>query len=318
MYSINHTFKHRFNTMIPIILTICFLFVVLFPIVGHAQTVSGITDMLKSESTIFADSDDIRYKYDGDTGILTIYAVKTNENGLQYAADTAYIRVEPDGRWEMIPQDENDISPLTIDDARVMINKRLWLYKADKYDNSYMLDLTSTPIKDADGTEWYPLLDDFSTQSKFTAYLKEIFVDNIALDYISQTTVRVFGNELYDIGNKSSSESFNYDDCFIEQTFVSEDGRWHFYKVTVNVNSEFASTFTVGIYFSQNGWRIGYDGFNNVSMLDNMNKIENGNVKIDSTVVEDNPSTTDFSLIPLLFAAMSGTGMIFALKTKRR
>lgn len=307
-----NVYKRYLKKFILFIFTVCFTFA-LFTVTTNAKTVTGLIDTLKAESKYFAESENIRYSYNKEAKLLTMYAILTAENGIEYIADTAYVDVDQDEHWR-IRTDEKKPSNLSDEEARIITDKRLWLYKADKYDNTFLLDFTVTPIKDANGTEWYPLLDEFSTAGKFTSYLKTIFTDSIASDYITNSSIRVFGNELYDIGGKVSQHTFNYESYLLEKTYVSENGDWYFYKVTVPMDDEIGNlTFTIGLYFTENGWRICYDGFKNISEI---TSFANAEKRIE--LGEDgNPSTCDFSVIYPVLLTISVTIPTFILKKKR-
>ncbi len=303
-----NVYKRYLKKFILFTLTVCFTFA-LFTLNTNAQTVTGLIDTLKSESTEFAKSDNIRYSYNNETRLLTMYAVLTAENGIEYIADTAYVDISSDGNWSIreyakIPNSISD------EEARILTDKRLWLYKTDKYDNTYLLDFTATPIKDANGTEWYPLLDEFSTQSKFISYLKSIFSNSLATDYITNTSIRIFGNELYDIGGKVSLIPFKYEGYLLEQTFVSENGGWYFYDITIPSEDFGNLTFTIGLYYEDNGWRVCYDGFKENSEISSFVKAEK-KIELDD---ESNPSTCDFSIIAPMLSVLALTGITFILK----
>ena len=301
----------RLFKRVAIALTVCILSFVI-ALSASVQTIAGTLDLLKASSEAFNESEDLRYSFNPQTGIVSVFALKTAEDGIEYIADTAYIEYGQGGLIKILP-DSYSPKKLTDEEARAIINRRLWLYKADKYDNTYMLDLTATPIKDADGTEWYPLLDDFSTQSKFISYLKEIFTDNLASNYIVDTSVRHFGNELYDIGGKVSQYSFDYSGYLLEQIFASDNGGWYFYKITVPMDEEIGTLeYTVGLYYSENGWKICYDGFKNTSETDYLEKIEQNSFEIE----DDNPSTGDITLLYPLLSVCSLIGIVF-LKIKK-
>lgn len=307
-----HTNKRNFKKFILFTLTVCLTFA-LFTVNSSAQTVTGLIDTLKSYSAEFAKSENIRYSYDKEASLLTMYAILTADNGIEYIADTAYVDVDRDGNWKVRTEDIIP-DPLSDEEARILTDKRLWLYKADKYDNTYLLDFTQTPIKDTSGTEWFPLLDEFSTTSKFTAYLKTIFTNSLANDYITNTSIRIFGNELYDIGGKVSMYSFHYEDYLLEKTFESDNGDWYFYKVTVPMDNEIGNlTFEIGLYFTEDGWRVCYDGFGKTSEIASFVKAEK---RID---LEDdsNPSTCDISLIYPLISILAFSGILFVFQKKK-
>ena len=246
---------------------------------------------------ILETAEEIRYSFNESENIIYIYSVKNLNNEYPYISDFIKARADETGRINIVPQQAP--SQITIEGARALIAKRLWLFKTDIYDNTALLDYTKNPIKDANGIELYPLLDEFSTTEKFKKYLNTILTPNLAEHYLEDTTVTEFGNTLYDIGAKVAQYTFDYETFSLEELFTSENWKWRFYRITVPFDEFGDSVFTVGLFYGENGWRIAYSDIQAENELEYFNFY---NYSSEINHKTNNPSTNDISyLIPILF-----------------
>ncbi len=295
------------------------LSVLLFSAITFAASMTETVSKIVSDSKRFENAEEIKYCYDEDNAVLSVFSIKSLDIGneqIDYIDDCVRVKISENGVMNYLPE-STPPSGLSSDEARAMISTRLWLFKTDLYDNTEMLDYTRTPINDY-GIEKYPLLDDFSTFAKFTGYLKTLFTDNIAEHYIEDTTITVFGNELYDIGGKVAQFTFDYDNFATEEVFTSENGAWHLYRVTVYFDNDMHDLentyddFYIGLYYTQKGWRIAQTTFKNESEIIYLETYENKEVKA------NNPSTADISVVFPLILIISLTGSLLCLKKGNR
>ena len=268
-----------------------------------AQSITfDMIDDIVANTDVFKESEQIKYTFDEDSQTITVYSIKTIDSeecnlDYPYYIDTyVRVRIENNGLLRLI--DNVEQAYISIDEVRSIINRRLWLYKVDQFDNTSILDYSKTPIKDNNAIDWYPLLDEFATIDKMQDYLKSILTDNLAENYIKNTSIRVFGNELYDIGGKVSQYSYYYEDFLMSETYVSKNGNWHLYTVTIPDPEGLGECdiFHIGLLLTPEGWRIAYSSIKEGNETDYLQKYEK------STVIEqNNPSTSDYTLIfPLL------------------
>lgn len=265
------------------------------------------------------DASEILYSYDEYSQIITVYELDemNNEENSNTVFSSKFInsyypvKIDNNGMLKYIQVMPPE--PLSLEEVRSLIGIRLWLYKVDLYNNTSILDFSQTPIRDGDYIEWYPLLEEFSTIYKMQDYLKTVMTDNLAEHYINNTSIRLFGNDLYDIGGKVSLYSYNYDGFIVEQVFVSDTGYWQFYKVIVpDTGMSDTDVFMVGLLYTQEGWRIAYSTLKNESEFDYLDIfIRSDNNKI------DNPSTSDNSFLYPLLLIISACILIVYLIIRR-
>lgn len=308
-----------------------FLFLIaltLIPIKSFALSEEDTVKAVVSASAKFDESESIRYYYDEEDGSLTVYSIKSAE--IEYDPDSSSlpnysfmyiddcIKVKTDENGVLKYVSDGIVPPaLSSDAARALIGIRLWLFKVDLYDNTSILDFSKTPIVDSDYyIEWYPLLDEFSTRVKFTDYLRTVFSDNIALAYIDNTSLKIYGNELYDIGGKVAQFSFDSENFGVQEVFTSENGLWHLYRVTVDFDNDMQDledvydVFYVGILYTENGWRIAQTTFKDENELLYLKEYNNDN---DEKAVS-NPSTDDSATLLPVLLCISLFGTFFCIR----
>lgn len=299
---------------------IAMIFVLLFTTFAYAESMNETVSKIVSDSGKFENAGKIEYCY--DNGVLSVFSIKSIDIGNEpsdYIDCCVKVKISEDGVMNYLP--EVNAPNLSYEQARALIGIRLWLFKVDLYDNTSILNFTKTPIKfeDEEYIDWYPLLDDFSTKTKFTDYLKTVFTDGIASSYLdNDTTIRVYGNELYDIGGKVAQFSFDSENYAVEEVFTSDNGAWHQYRVSVKFDSYMGDDlentyddFYVGIFYTENGWRIAQTTFKNESELLYLETYT-------KKATEKNPSTSDFSIFFPLVLSISLTGTLISLKKGKR
>jgi hypothetical protein len=288
--------------------------VLFFTPVTFAESMTEAVSKIVSDSKKFEDAEKIKYCYDEYNSVLSVFSIKSLDIGnepIDYIDDCVRVKISENGVMNYLP--ESAPSALSFDEARAMIHTRLWLFKTDLFDNTEILDFTKNPINDY-GIEKYPLLDTFSTPAKFTEYLKTLFTDNIAEHYLEDTTITVFGNELYDIGGKVAQFTFDYDNFATEEVFTSENGAWHLYRVTVKFDNAMHDLegayddYYVGFFYTENGWRIALTTFKNDYELFYFETYDK------TATAEKNPSTSDLSVLFPLILSISFTGALICFK----
>ena len=292
------------------VMLICVLSLNLF---FYALTPDENVARIVAHSEKMSSAEEVRYYFDDKEGTITVYSVKTLEIDLTYIADRVKVLISQDGVMNYIT--EMSPSVLSTDEARAIVAKILWLYKTDTYNNTPLLDFTRTPITDDEGIERYPLLEEFSTPAKFTEYLKTVFTDNIAENYLNNTTITVFGNELYDIGGKVAQYSLDYENFMLKEIYTSENGLWRFYQVTIP-NEDIDDMiddmiFNIGLMYTENGWRIAYSELTNEQeylYLHKYNSEQNGK--------NYNPATSDILVLFPVLLSVSLVSSIICLKKK--
>ena len=292
--------------------------VIMIGMCTFAESMDETVAKIVADSKIFENAETIKYSFDEKENILTVYSIKefdTQFGKVDYIADSVKVKIAEEGVMHYIQT--TDPSNLSPDEARAIIAKRMWLFYTDLYNNTAMLDFTRTPITDVDGIEKYPLLDDFSTEAKFTEYLKTIFTENVAMHYLEDTSITIFGNELYDIGGKVAQFTFDYENFQLEEIFTAESKAWHLYRVTVkfdNDMNDLADTyddFFIGIFNTENGWRIAQTSLKNESELLYFGTYDN---KATDENNHKNPSTADTSVIVPFIMSISFIGSLLSLK----
>jgi hypothetical protein len=301
---------------IALTVSVAMLSVFLFTSFFCAETMNDTVSKVVSNSRQFENAERIKFYYDAENAVLTVVSIKSLDIGnepIDYIDVCVKVKISEDGIMNYLP--EKTPSGLSLDEARTMISKRLWLFKTDLYDNTEILDYTKTPINDY-GIEKYPLLDDFSTAAKFTDYLKTVFTKNIAEHYLQDTTITSFGNELYDIGGKVAQFTFDSENFAVTEVFASENGLWHLYRVTIQFDNDMHDLdgvgayddFYVGFFYTENGWRIAQTTFKNDYELFYFETYDK------KATAEKNPSTSDLSVLFPLILSISFTGTLLCFK----